>query len=70
MPVHKVCCAGRKSPAKSSQSLAQEVSEATSDLLTQSDRVLVVYEKETANLYYEADARPPTAAPRSLSRAG
>ncbi|SES71984.1 hypothetical protein [Stigmatella erecta] len=46
-----------KRPAKF-DSLARKVTEAASDLLTQSDRVLVVYGKETASIYYEGSELP------------
>ncbi|WP_225409743.1 hypothetical protein [Stigmatella hybrida] len=46
-----------KRPAKF-DSLARKVTETASDLLTQSDRVLVVYGKETASIYYEGAELP------------
>jgi phenylpyruvate tautomerase PptA (4-oxalocrotonate tautomerase family) len=50
MPVVKVRASKRLAPG---DSLVRKVTETTSDLLTQSDRVLVVYGKETASIYYE-----------------
>jgi hypothetical protein len=57
MPVVKV--RAPKSPAKGS-SLDRKVTETTSDLLAQSDRVLVVYGKETASIYYEGTELSPS----------
>ena len=57
MPVVKVRAS--KSPAKGN-SLVRQVTETTSDLLAQSDRVLVVYGKETASIYYEGAELPPS----------
>lgn len=57
MPVVKVRAS--KSPAKDS-SLVRKVTETTSDLLAQSDRVLVVYGKETASIYYEGSELSPS----------
>lgn len=56
MPV--VTVRASKSPAKF-DSLVRKVTETTSDLLIQSDRVLVVYGKETARIYYEGSELPP-----------
>jgi phenylpyruvate tautomerase PptA (4-oxalocrotonate tautomerase family) len=56
MPV--VTVRASKRPTKG-DSLNRKVTEATCDLLAQSDRVLVVYGKETASLYYEG-AEPPS----------
>ncbi len=55
MPVFRVRCS--KHPAKG-ESLIRKVTETTSDLLAQSDRVLVVYGKETASIYYEGSELP------------
>jgi hypothetical protein len=60
MPVVRVRAS--KHPAKG-ESLIRKVTERTSDLLAQSDRVLVVYGKETASIYYEG-AELPTPLPR------
>jgi phenylpyruvate tautomerase PptA (4-oxalocrotonate tautomerase family) len=57
MPVVKV--RAPKRPAKG-DSLVRKVTETTSDLLTQNDRVLVVYGKETASIYYEGSELPPS----------
>lgn len=56
MPVVTVR-AGRKCPAKL-DTLVRKVTEAASGLLECNDRVLVVYGKETANIYYEAESAP------------
>ena len=64
MPVVRVR-AGRKGPSRF-ETLARKVTEATSDLLVESDRVLVVYGKQTASIYYEGDPLP---ASKSLTRA-
>lgn len=42
--------------------LVRKVSETASGLLESNDRVLVVYEKETASIYYEAEAAAPARA--------
>jgi phenylpyruvate tautomerase PptA (4-oxalocrotonate tautomerase family) len=57
MPVVKVRAS--KSPAKD-KSLVRKVTETTGDLLAQSDRVLVVYGKETASIYYEGSELTPS----------
>ncbi|WP_224242752.1 hypothetical protein [Hyalangium gracile] len=57
MPVVKV--RAPKSQTKG-DSLGRKVTEKTSDLLAQSDRVLVVYGKETASIYYEGSELPPS----------
>ena len=51
MPVVTVR-AGRRTAAHF-ENLVRKVTEKASDLLRESDRVLVVYEKETACIYYE-----------------
>jgi phenylpyruvate tautomerase PptA (4-oxalocrotonate tautomerase family) len=56
MPVVKV--RAPRHPAKG-DSLVRKVTETMSDLLAQSDRVLVVYGKETASIYYESSELPP-----------
>ena len=53
----------RKIRARSStpgrrESLMHQVTQATCDLLTESTRVLVVYGKSTASIYYEGDEKP------------
>ena len=58
MPVVRVRASKRPSQ---SDSLVRKVTAATCDLLAQSDRVLVVYGKETASLYY--DEGGPLASP-------
>jgi len=57
MPVVRV-----RAPKRSAQfdSLVRKVTETTGDLLAQSDRVLVVYGKETASIYYEGSEQAPT----------
>ncbi|WP_224360851.1 hypothetical protein [Hyalangium versicolor] len=60
MPVVKVRAPKR---VATGDSLVRKVTETTSDLLAQSDRVLVVYDKETASIYYEGSESQP-----SLSR--
>jgi phenylpyruvate tautomerase PptA (4-oxalocrotonate tautomerase family) len=62
MPVVRVRASKR--PSKS-DSLVRKVTEATCDLLAQSDRVLVVYGKETASLYYDEGAELPPSLPRA-----
>ena len=66
MPVVKVRASSGKRPCQF-DTLVRKVAETTSGLLCQSDRVLVVYGKETASIYYEGDGETP-AAP-SLPRA-
>jgi phenylpyruvate tautomerase PptA (4-oxalocrotonate tautomerase family) len=39
--------------------LVRKVTEATCDLLALSDRILIVYGKETASIYYEGSELPP-----------
>ncbi|HET9451247.1 MAG TPA: hypothetical protein VFO83_10215 [Aggregicoccus sp.] len=56
MPVVRVR-ASRKGSGRF-ETLARKVTETTSDLLVQSDRVLVVYGKQTASIYYEGEALP------------
>ena len=57
MPVVKVRASKRSAQP---DSLVRKVTETTGDLLAQSDRVLVVYGKETASIYYEgAEQVPP-----------
>ena len=53
MPVVTVR-AGRKSPTKL-DALVRKVTETASGLLESNDRVLVVYGKETASIYYEGE---------------
>ncbi|MFP2931599.1 hypothetical protein ACLESO_41725 [Pyxidicoccus sp. 3LG] len=43
--------------------LVRKCTEKASDLLEQSDRVLVVYEKGGASLYYEGDGAKPAGVP-------
>jgi hypothetical protein len=56
MPV--VTVRASKRPAKDG-SLNRKVNETASDLLAQSDRVLIVYGKETASIYYEGSEPVP-----------
>ncbi len=65
MPVGKV--RAPKSSARSA-SQARKLTEATCDLLAQSDRVLIVYGKETASIYYEHEEKKGRKL-RPLSRA-
>lgn len=60
MPVVKVRAS--KHPEKG-ESLARKVTERTSDLLALCDRVLVVYGKGTASIYYEGSELPPLPRP-------
>lgn len=53
MPVVTVR-AGRNCPTKL-DTLVRKVTETASGLLESNDRVLVVYGKETANIYYEGE---------------
>lgn len=62
MPV--VTVRASKCPEKG-DSLVRKVSEATCGLLAQSDRVLVVYGKEKARIYYEGSELPPPSLPRA-----
>jgi hypothetical protein len=64
MPVVRVR-ASRKGSSRF-ETLARKVTETTSDLLIESDRVLVVYGKQTASIYYEGEPLTPT---KSLTRA-
>lgn len=64
MPVVTVR-AGRKCTAKL-DTLVRKVTETASGLLECNDRVLVVYGKETASIYYEAEgAEVPPSLPRA-----
>lgn len=64
MPVVTVR-AGRKCPTKL-DTLVRKVTETASGLLECNDRVLVVYGKETASIYYEAEgAEPVPSLPRA-----
>lgn len=54
MPVVTVR-AGRKCPTKKLDALVRKVTETASGLLESNDRVLVVYGKETASIYYEGE---------------
>jgi phenylpyruvate tautomerase PptA (4-oxalocrotonate tautomerase family) len=64
MPVVRVR-ASRKGSGRF-ETLARKVTETTSDLLVESDRVLVVYGKQTASIYYEGEPLSPV---KSLTRA-
>jgi phenylpyruvate tautomerase PptA (4-oxalocrotonate tautomerase family) len=63
MPVVTVR-AGRKCTAKL-DTLVRKVTEAASGLLESNDRVLVVYGKETASIYYDAEAVAAPTLPRA-----
>lgn len=54
MPVVTVR-AGNKQRSGQFDALVRKATEKASDLLEQSDRVLVVYEKGGASIYYEGD---------------
>ena len=66
MPVVTVR-AGNKQRSAQFDALVRKATEKASDLLEQSDRVLVVYEKGSASIYYEGDA--VNAAPVPSTRA-
>lgn len=55
MPVVKVRASKRLAQG---DALARKVTETAGDLLARSDRVLVVYGKETASIYYEGEQPP------------
>jgi phenylpyruvate tautomerase PptA (4-oxalocrotonate tautomerase family) len=55
MPVVKVRASKRLAQG---DALVRKVTETTGDLLAHSDRVLVVYGKETASIYYEGEQTP------------
>ena len=56
MPVVRVR-ASRKDSGRF-ETLARKVTQTTSDLLLESNRVLVVYGKQTASIYYEGEPTP------------
>jgi hypothetical protein len=62
MPVVTVR-AGNKQRSGEFDALVRKATEKASDLLEQSDRVLVVYEKGSASIYYEGDGAPATPVP-------
>ena len=62
MPVVRVRASKRPAPF---DSLVRRVTERTGDLLAQSDRVLVVYGKETASIYYDEGSELPPPLPRA-----
>lgn len=62
MPVVTVR-AGNKQRLGEFDALVRKATEKASDLLEQSDRVLVVYEKGSASIYYEGDAATPASVP-------
>ncbi|MBZ4401627.1 hypothetical protein OWM54_37720 [Myxococcus sp. MISCRS1] len=65
MPVVTVRASSKQSSGRF-DTLVRKATEKASDLLEQSDRVLVVYEKGCASIYYEGDGvRPLPAAPRA-----
>ncbi|MFP2957385.1 hypothetical protein ACLEPN_06020 [Myxococcus sp. 1LA] len=65
MPVVTVRAGNKQRPGKFDV-LVRKATEKASDLLEESDRVLVVYEKGCASLYYEreGEALPPPAMSR------
>lgn len=62
MPVVTVR-AGSKQRSGTFDTLVRKATAKASDLLEQGGRVLVVYEKETASIYYEGDGQEPVAVP-------
>ncbi len=58
MPVVTVR-AGNKQRSGELDTLVRKATEKASDLLEQSGRVLVVYGKGSASIYYEGDGAPP-----------
>ncbi|MBZ4423053.1 hypothetical protein [Myxococcus sp. RHSTA-1-4] len=62
MPVVTVR-AGNKQRSGEFDALVRKATEKASDLLEQSDRVLVVYGKSSASIYYEGDGAPPGPVP-------
>ncbi len=59
MPVVTVRAGSKQRPGRFDV-LVRKATEKASDLLEESDRVLVVYEKGCASLYYERDGEMPT----------
>jgi hypothetical protein len=62
MPVVTVR-AGSKQRSGAFDALVRKATEKASDLLEQSDRVLVVYEKGSASIYYEGDVATAAVVP-------
>ncbi|MCP3103481.1 hypothetical protein LZ198_31820 [Myxococcus sp. K15C18031901] len=62
MPVVTVR-AGNKQGSGRFDTLVRRATEKASDLLEQSGRVLVVYEKGSASIYYEGEGQEPLRAP-------
>ncbi|WP_164018749.1 hypothetical protein [Pyxidicoccus trucidator] len=62
MPVVTVRAGSKQRPAQF-DALVRKATEKASDLLEQSDRVLVVYEKGSASIYYEGDGVAPAQVP-------
>ncbi|NTX01989.1 hypothetical protein HUA74_26845 [Myxococcus sp. CA051A] len=65
MPVVTVRASSSKQGSVKFDTLVRKATEKASDLLGQSDRVLVVYEKGCASIYYEGDGVQPLPAPAS-----
>ncbi len=60
MPVVTVRASSKQSQSSAKfDTLVRKATEKASDLLGQSDRVLVVYEKGCASIYYEGDGVQP-----------
>ncbi|MBN8467499.1 hypothetical protein JYJ95_13335 [Corallococcus exiguus] len=59
MPVVTVRASSKQGPAQL-DTLVRKVTQKTSGLLEENDRVLVVYGEGRANLYYEGTPRPRT----------
>ncbi|RKG59382.1 hypothetical protein D7X30_09940 [Corallococcus sp. AB011P] len=59
MPVVTVRASSKQGPAQL-DTLVRKVTQTTSGLLEENDRVLVVYGEGRANLYYEGAPRPRT----------
>ncbi|MFY1825573.1 hypothetical protein ACN47A_06655 [Myxococcus fulvus] len=64
MPVVTVRASSKQSSERF-DTLVRKATEKASDLLEQSDRVLVVYEKGCASIYYEGDGVRPLPATRA-----
>ncbi|MFP2908312.1 hypothetical protein ACLESD_25320 [Pyxidicoccus sp. 3LFB2] len=62
MPVVTVRAGSKQRPVEF-DALVRKATEKASDLLEQSDRVLVVYEKGSASIYYEGDGLTPVQVP-------
>lgn len=62
MPVVTVRAGSKQHPGRFDV-LVRKATEKASNLLEENDRVLVVYEKGCASLYYERDDAAPTPSP-------